>query len=60
MDRDINENIVDPEERKTPSTGQSDYGWTGDQRRREAEERGDDADRGTIPPQPQKVPLNSD
>ena len=45
MDRDINENVIDPEERKTPSTGQSDYGSSGYQRRREAEERGDDVDR---------------
>ena len=60
MDRDINENVVDPEERKTPSTGQSDYGSSGDQRRRDAEERGDDVDRGSIPPQPGKVPLNPD
>ena len=60
MDRDINENVIDPEERETPSTGQSDYGSSGDQRGREAEERGDDVDRGSIPPQPEKVPLNPD
>ena len=60
MDRDINENVVDPEERKTPSTGESDYGSTGDQRARTAEKRGDDIDRGSIPPQPEKVPLNPD
>ena len=60
MDRDINENVVDPEERKTPSTGQSDYGSSGDQRRREAEERGDASDRGSEPPRPEQVPLNPD
>jgi hypothetical protein len=60
MDRDRYENVLDPEERKTPSTGQSDYGSIGDQRGREAEERGDDVDRGSIPPQPEKVPLNPD
>ena len=60
MDRDRNENVIDPEERKTPSTGESDYGESGDERAREAADRGDDVDRGTIPPQPEKVPLNPD
>jgi hypothetical protein len=60
MDRDRNENVIDPEEEKTPSTGQTDYGETGEQRRREAGKHGDDADRGSIPPQPDKVPLNPD
>ena len=60
MDRDPRENTIDPEERKTPSTGESDYGESGDARGREAEDRGDDLDQGTQPPEPQKVPLNPD
>ena len=60
MDRDRNENVIDPEDREAPSTGQSDYGESGDQRAREAEDREDRKDRATIPPQPEKVPLNPD
>ena len=60
MDRDPSENTIDPEERKTPSTGQTDYGESGDARAREAKRRGDEVDRGTLPPQPGKVPLNPD
>jgi len=60
MDRDPSENIIDPEERVTPSTGESDYGESGEARRRKAERRGDDLDQGTLPPQPDKVPLNPD
>jgi len=60
MDRDPSENTIDPEERKTPSTGESDTGESGDARAREAEDQGEDADRGSIPPQPGKVPLNPD
>lgn len=60
MDRDRNENFIDAEERVTPSTGESDYGESGEGRRRKAEDRGDDEDRGTVPAQPTKVPLNPD
>ena len=60
MDRDPSENVIDPEERVTPSTGQTDYGGAGDERARESVESGDDVDQGTQPPEPQKVPLNPD
>jgi hypothetical protein len=42
MDRDPSANIVDAEDRTTPSTGQSPYGEAGDERARKAEEFGDD------------------
>lgn len=60
MDRDPSANAIDPEERETPSTSQSGYGTHGDDRKRAAEERGDDVDQGSQPPQPDKVPLNPD
>lgn len=60
MDRDPGANAIDPEERKTPSTGESPYGTHGADRMREAEEQGDDVDQGTQPPEPAKVPLNPD
>lgn len=60
MDRDPSAKDIAPEERVTPSSGNSDYGDHGDERRRIAEERDDDLDQGTEPPQPLKVPLNPD
>ena len=35
MDRDPSENVIDPEERVSPSTGSSETGESGDQRARE-------------------------
>jgi hypothetical protein len=60
MDRDPSANIIDSEDDKTPSTGHSDTGEHGDERARKAANKGEDEDRGTIPPQPDKVPLNPD
>ena len=60
MDRDPSANIIDREERVTPSTGQTDYGDSGDERAREAVESGDDVDAGTQKPEPLKVQLNPD
>ncbi|MET0251629.1 MAG: hypothetical protein ABW203_05565 [Novosphingobium sp.] len=39
MDRDPSENVVDAEDRSTPTTGQSPYGEAGSERAREAEKR---------------------
>jgi hypothetical protein len=60
MDRDRNANVIDAEERATPSSGESDTGEIGEQRRRKAEAKGEDVDRGSVPGQPEKVPLNPD
>lgn len=60
MDRDPGENFLDPEERVTPSTGNNDYGESGEARRRKAESKGDGENCGTLAPQPDKVPLNPD
>lgn len=60
MDRDRNENVVDPVERTSPSTGENDTGEVGEQERREQLDKGEDLDQGTVPPQPEKVPLNPD
>ena len=40
MDRDPSENLVDAEDRATPSTGNSDYGESGAKRARKAESQG--------------------
>jgi hypothetical protein len=56
MDRDINENVVDPEERKTPSTGQSDYGSSGDQRGRDPQQPPHHTHPPTQPPPPDQHP----
>lgn len=47
MDRDPRENAVDPEDRTTPTTGQSPYGESGAQRSRAAEERDEAKPRDT-------------
>jgi hypothetical protein len=39
MDRDPKENVVDPEDRTTPTTGQSPYGESGAERSRAGEQR---------------------
>ena len=60
MDRDRNANVIDPEERATPSTGESDTGEIGEERRRQAEQQGEDVDRGSQPAQHPGVPVNPD
>lgn len=42
MDRDPQENVVDAEDRTTPSTGNSDFGEAGDERARKAEDKSPD------------------
>lgn len=48
MDRDPRENVVDPVERSTPTTGQNDTGEVGAERKRIMEKR---RERGTAPEQ---------
>lgn len=60
MDRDPSENVIDSEDDKTPSTGHSDTGDSGESRARKADDKGEDKDRGAVPAQPDKVPLNPD
>ncbi len=45
MDRDPSANVVDNEDRTTPSTGESDFGDAGDERARRAAEK-DSRERG--------------
>ena len=60
MDRDPSENVIDPVERTSPSTGENDTGENGEQERRKQLDKGENVDGGTIPAQPDKVPLNPD
>lgn len=57
MDRDPQENMIDPEDEGTPSSGQSDFGESGAQRARDGEKRDDggahdrgERDKRTQPP----------
>jgi hypothetical protein len=49
MDRDPSENVIDSQDRATPSTGASDYGESGAERARAAEDK--EPDRKTRAPQ---------